>query len=152
VRPHGNKLVIAVSIHASRYHTVKSSQRGGDCNSLPSRLSHTVTKSYKGLLNILHNTESWKRPKLLCINHQCHIDAPLWNTARYYSLACYKTSLLLHGHLSLSMMALQWLPAKYEKIQDLLMQPYLMSALTCEMLVTRRRPVSLSKIPSNFWI
>jgi len=50
------------------------------------------------------------------------------------------------------MMALQWLPAKYEKIQDLLMQPYLMSALTCEMLVTRRRPVSLSKIPSNFWI
>ena len=43
-------------------------------------------------VNILHNAESWKRPKLLCINHQCHIDAPLWNTARYYSLACYSGS------------------------------------------------------------
>ncbi len=61
-------------------------------------LTHTVTYSYKLLLNILHNTESWKRPKLLCINHQCHIDAPLWNTARYYSLACYKVCLIGAHH------------------------------------------------------
>ncbi len=108
-------------------------------------LTHTVTQSYKWLLNILHNTESWKRPKLLCVNHQCHIDAPLWNTARYCSLACYSGS----GACSLTQS--QIASARFEFRFDNLFVPFrnwvsVCRKLICTMLGRRQRDQKLTYV------
>ena len=75
----------------AKHGTVKSSPRRGDCN------GHTVntwlTTSLLGLqYQSIVDLRSYLQVQLnqLRINHQCHIDAPVWTYALYKLSACYK--------------------------------------------------------------
>ena len=74
----------------AKHGTVKSSPRRGDCN------GHTVntwrTPSLLGLqYQSIVDLRSYLQVQLnqLRINHQCHIDAPVWTYALYKLSACY---------------------------------------------------------------
>ena len=77
----------------AKHGTVKSSPRRGDCN------GHTVnTWLTPSLLGLQYQSTVDLRSYLqiqlnqLRINHQCHIDAPVWTYAFYKLSACYKVA------------------------------------------------------------